>query len=215
MSKWGTMGYVPVCHQRPNRISKLKKCKQIASEATSLEEGGSQKVSKIVLFWYNWQYVGLRELLSSDQWRQVDLNLVPQTAEYSAAPRGTSGFDIPPGNPSRAQSDPERNQNYHRQDQVGWSSSCSRWPGSQLQGRRRVRGDGERLEVCGDGSRPALSDHFHPLHHYRHIRGPCCRTSRYCNIGNHRVDPPSLLSFENWKLFACFTTPSCLTFDTD
>ena len=54
------------------------------------------------------------------------------------------------------------------------------------QGRRRVCGDGERLEVCGDGARPALPDHIHPFHHYRNLCRSRRSTSRYCNIGNQR-----------------------------
>ena len=53
------------------------------------------------------------------------------------------------------------------------------------QGRRRVRGDGERLEVCRDGARPPLPHHLHLVHHYRNLCSARRRTSRYCNIGNH------------------------------
>ena len=41
-----------------------------------------------------------------------------QTAEHFASPGGATGFNISAGNSPGTQFDSQRNQNYHRQDQV-------------------------------------------------------------------------------------------------
>ena len=41
-----------------------------------------------------------------------------QTAEHFASPGGAAGFNISAGNSPGTQFDSQRNQNYHRQDQV-------------------------------------------------------------------------------------------------
>ena len=54
----------------------------------------------------------------------------------------------------------------------------------QAEGGRGRRRDRERLEVCGDGAWPALSDHLHRVHDARHSRSPHHRSTCHRDLGN-------------------------------